>query len=478
MKIEMKTQSAERLRSMREDDPRIVLASNRLPVTMTHEDGALRLKRSNGGLVSGLRHLADMAPVRWYGWSGLAAESPIVQELPAPLPASLVSVPLNAREAEGFYRHYCNSLLWPLLHGMSENVACPPAAWQYYARVNARFALAILNDLRPSDRLWIHDYHLFLLPRLLRSGSGIPNPISFFLHTPFPKPDDFLRIPECATLFAGLLGSDVVGFHTAEYAEYFIETARILGYTVEDQTVVTDGRKTTIAVRPMGIDAESFVRLGSDPDVLTEVGLLRRTHKRILLGVDRLDYTKGIPQRMVAFEALLQQRPELRGEVSLLQIAVPTRQDVGAYDDLRRVVEGIVERVNRTYGTPAWTPIEYLYDTVDLNTLASLYRAADVMIVTPGRDGLNLVAKEFVATRVDGDGVLVLSKYAGVAKELTAALFVDPHRVMELAEALYRALTMPRSERQRRMRKLMVAVSANGIQRWACDFINPVPATT
>jgi len=455
-----------------EQDVRVLVASNRLPVTAIREGSKVRLARSSGGLVSGLRHLENSWPVRWYGWSGVSNDAQRAEELSLRAGAALVAVPMNDSEVDGHYRNYCNSLLWPVLHGMSENVVCEPGAWQHYARVNVRFADALLADLRPGDRVWVHDYHLLLVPQLLRMRTAaLDNRVAFFLHTPFPEPEEFTQVAQHAELVRGMLGADVIGFHTEEYAQNFLNVAQALGYEVRDRAVLVGGRSAQVTVRPMGLDAESFVRLGSDPDVLHEVQRLRRTHKRILLGVDRLDYTKGIPQRLLAFEALLHDRPELRGEVSLLQIAVPTRSESPSYMELRSVVEEIVERVNRSYGTSSWTPIEYLYDTIDLNTLAALYRAADVMLVTPCRDGLNLVAKEFVATRVDGDGVLVLSKFAGVAKELTSALFVDPHAVSDLASALYDAITMSLPERKRRMKKMIAAVTSNSINGWIRHFV-------
>lgn len=459
------------------DAPRILVASNRLPVTAIRQGSKLWLKRSSGGLVSGLRHIERSWPVRWYGWSGIATDRSVPTELTVRSGAALIAVPMDGSEVDGFYRDYCNGLLWPALHGMTENVICGDAAWSKYVAVNRRFAGAMLHDLTAEDRIWVHDYHLLLVPHMLRRGlAHADTPISFFLHTPFPPVDEFQQIPQHKALLRGVLGSDVIGFHTDEYAANFLAAAAADGYTVQDDTIIVEGRPTRVTVRPMGIDAESFVRLGSDPDILEEVQRLRHTHKHILLGVDRLDYTKGIPQRLLAFEHLLQERPELRGELSLLQIAVPTRTDAAAYQDLRQVVESIVERVNRRFSTSSWTPIEYLYDTVDLNTLVSLYRAADVMLVTPSRDGLNLVAKEFVATRADGDGVLVLSKYAGAAKELTSALFVDPDRIVDMAEALYGAVTMSLGERRKRMKDLFRSVTSNGVNGWVQHFIGDAPA--
>jgi len=313
---------------------------------------------------------------------------------------------------------------------------------------------------------------LFLLPgflRRMRDDRRIP--IAFFLHTPFPSADVFQALPNHRALLTGMLASDVIGFHTNEYATNFLRTAHMAGYAVAGNVVDVAGRRIEVQVKPMGIDGAQFAHLGADPNVLAEVARLRSSNRTILLGVDRLDYTKGIPQRLLAYESLLEDRPELRGQVSLLQVAVPSRTENVAYTDLRQMVEQIVGRINKRFGGSAWTPVEYLYDTVDLHTLASLYRAADVMLVTPCRDGLNLVAKEFVATRADGDGVLILSRFAGAAAELDAALTCDPNRVKDLAATYYRAITMPLRERRRRMSKLVRSVMRNGIDTWITHFL-------
>ena len=452
--------------------PRVLIASNRLPITAVKDGTSIRFRQSDGGLASGLRQVARSWPVRWYGWRGLASEMHGVQSIEAPESESLVAISLNAEEIAGYYTQFSNSVLWPALHDLYLADPPSPNAWHRYVDVNARFADAIRTDLRANDRVWIHDYHLFLLPRLLRRRASDDRlPITFFLHTPFPPADKLEAIPQYRALLEGVLGADVIGFHTQEYATHFLEAARGCGYDAGSDYVLTPRRRVAIRVRPMGIDAETFARLGSDPAVLREVIRMRSLQKTILLGVDRLDYTKGIPERMLAFEALLEHRPQLREKICLVQVAVPSRTDVAAYIDLRAQVESIIERINTRFTTATWQPVDYRYGSVDLCTLAALYRAADVMVVTPFRDGLNLVAKEFVATRVDGDGVLILSKFAGAAAELHAALKCDPSRIRELAQTYYRALTMPLEERRRRMSEMVRAVSHNGITNWISYFV-------
>jgi trehalose 6-phosphate synthase/phosphatase len=456
---------------------RILMASNRLPVTATVEGDVVRTRPSDGGLATGLGRLAREWPVVWFGWHGLAGE--IADRIAEPAAgvdgSNLVGISLDEEEVARFYRRCCNGVLWPVLHGWTDEPPAGEEDWRTYRAVNERYAEAILRHLRPGDRVWIHDYHLFLLPRLLRERR--PDvPIGFFLHTPFPAPEVLRVVPGSEALLEGVLGADVVGFHTAEYAGNFLRAVEAIGYRTRGSDVRVGARRAGVKVNPMGIDVDSFARLGTDPEVLAQVRELRARGGALLVGVDRLDYTKGIPQRLLAFERLLERHPELRGRVSLVQVAVPSREEIGAYCDLRDVVETLVRRIDRRFGRAGWTPVDYLYSRVDLTQLAALYRAADVMVVTALRDGLNLVAKEFVATRADGDGVLLLSEFAGAATELLAALHVNPNRVADLAEAYHAALTMPEAERRQRMRELRRTVEEKNVFHWAAELFADLPA--
>ncbi len=446
---------------------RVLLVSNRLPVTGGTEHGEAR--PSSGGLVSGLRQVMRHWPAIWLGWDGVArpeAGAEVVQPFEG---GTTVALSMSESEVAGFYRRFCNGLLWPVLHGRIADVPGNDEDWQIYRAVNQRFADAVLGQARPGDRIWIHDFHLFLLPGLLRQRAP-ELPITFFLHTSFPDAEVFRTIPQGESLLEGVLAADSIGFHTTAYEANFLRTAAASGRRIQGSSVV-GARATRTHVHPMGIDVDTFATLARDSDVLDDVADIRRGHGRLLLGVDRLDYTKGIPQRLLAFEMLLEKYPRLRGEVSFFQVAVPSREEVAAYRDLKEVVEALVRRINGRFGRTGWMPVDYLYGSVDLGSLVALYRASDVMIVTPVRDGLNLVAKEFVATRTDGDGVLVLSRYAGSAEELDAALQVDPNRIGPLAETFRQALTMPKRERRRRMRALRRSVAANTVFDWAGDFI-------
>ncbi len=452
------------------DDPRVLIAANRLPVTASRQSGIVKFKTSSGGLASGLMRVARQWPTVWFGWHGLPTD-PAAQSTLCAGRSGIAEIPLSCFEIERFYRRYANSMLWPALHGWPEEARGDETDWATYKQVNERYADAILDQLRPHDRVWVHDFHLLLVPQLIRSQAADAS-LAFFLHTPFPAPTEFLALPNARELIEGMLGADTIGFHTQAYARNFLETARWLGYQTHGIEVRVDRRSVQVKHWPMGIDCDEFANLAYDPRVVAEVSRLKIAKPpTMMLGVDRLDYTKGIPARLVAFEHLLETHPDLHERVTLRKVAVPTREEIPAYRDLRQVVERLVHRINTRFGSASWLPVDCLFGSVDLHTLVALYRSADVMLVTPQRDGLNLVAKEFVASRVDGDGVLLLSKFAGVAHELTDALLVDPNHVKQMSDGLYTALHMPIAERRRRMRRMRRTVQANSVFRWASEFI-------
>jgi trehalose 6-phosphate synthase/phosphatase len=298
--------------------------------------------------------------------------------------------------------------------------------------------------------------------------------IGFFLHTPFPPGETFASVPHAALLLRGLLGADVVGMHTREHSRNFVDAVQaLLPNDVRGDDISVGNRVVSAFACPLGIDVDAFASIASSPSVIAEARRLRSAEDgALLLGVDRLDYTKGIPARLLAFERLLEMRPALRGHIRLRQLAVPSREDVGGYPEIRAEVEGIAARINARFGRSDWTPVDYQYRSVDIETLVALYRSADVMLVTPLRDGMNLVAKEFVASRVDDDGVLILSECAGAAAELRAALRVDPTDIAALAGTYESALTMLPAERRVRMRRLRRAVQSNDVYRWAGLFVD------
>jgi trehalose 6-phosphate synthase/phosphatase len=447
---------------------RLLIVSNRLPFTVRLAGGAATLEPSSGGLATALRAVHEPGGTLWLGWPGVPSDlDPSAQrEIDLHLAEQrAVGVPLTEHEIGGFYRRYANEVLWPVLHDRPELVHADPADWATYRAVNVRFAEAIARELRPGDRVWIHDYHLMLVPRLLREHS--PNAlVGYFLHTPFPCLESLHRLPHRAALLDGLLGADMLGFHTNGDASRFIESVHSTLGRIANAHEVQDGdRRVRIQACPISIDFAAMDRRAAETHVVDRAEAMRRGGT-LMVGVDRLDYTKGIPQRLRAFAELLARHPEHHGQLRLFQLAVPSREEIRAYRELRGEVESLVASINTRFGDGEWSPVEYVYGTVDAETLATLYRAADVMVVTPLRDGMNLVAKEFVASRPDDDGVLILSDQAGASDELRAALLVDPADIEALAEAYARALTMSAPERRVRMRRLRRTVRRHDVQQW------------
>jgi trehalose 6-phosphate synthase/phosphatase len=299
-------------------------------------------------------------------------------------------------------------------------------------------------------------------------------PIGFFLHIPFPPVDVFRVAPWRREILGGLLGASTIGFHTAAYASHFKDAVRSLtAFEEADGQVIANDQRVHVGVYPMGVDADAFARLAADPGVQRERDeVISRPDQQLLLGIDRLDYTKGIPRRLLAYQRLLRERPALRGRVRLIQVAVPSRDGVPSYQRFRQEIDELVGRINGEHGTVDWTPIRYLHQSIGRAQLVALYNAADVMLVTPLRDGMNLVAKEFVASRIDGDGVLVLSEFAGAAAELSEAVSVNPYAIDEMAAAMEQALTMPAPERRRRMAALRERVAVHDINWWTATFLS------
>jgi trehalose 6-phosphate synthase/phosphatase len=454
---------------------RTLIVANRLPFTAERGPDGITLKPSAGGLATGLSGVHESGGSLWFGWSGLAAEETGADEHPGVdvwARHGCVPIPISATEVAAYYQDYCNAVVWPIFHCELGRLPLYPGPWQVYERINERFADAVRAELRADDIVWVHDYQLMRVPMLLRRRAPDAR-VGFFLHIPFPPPEVFSALPERVLVLEGLLGCDLIGFHTRAYLENFSSAAeRLLGIIPEGDSIVYGGRRVQLGVYPMGVNVDRFEQAAGRLDVAQLAARFTGPgDTRLLLGVDRLDYTKGIPRRLLAFERLLQQHPELEGEVRLVQLAVPTRSEVPVYRRFREQIDGLVGRINGSFGTPTWTPVHHLVRSVGDAELVALYRATDVMVVTPVRDGMNLVAKEFVATRADGDGVLVLSEFAGAAVELGDALLVNPYDLDGTARALHRALMMPVAERRSRMAALRAAVRASDVREWGRRFI-------
>ena len=459
---------------------RILLVSNRLPVTASVVDGRVVVKRSLGGLATGLAGPFERTGGLWIGWPGaLDAAEPeqrdaILRELRA---QRYVPVELTPDEHAGFYEGFSNGVLWPLFHYMLGHVGHASSDWEAYVAVNRRYAERAAEAWRPGDVVWVHDYQLLLVPGFLRELRPEAR-IGFFLHIPFPSSAVFRGLPHARDVLIGMLGADLIGFHTASYLRHFAGAVlRLSGAATEVDSIAWNGREVHVGTFPMGVDAARFDALARSDQVEAKVRSLRARHgEQLLVGIDRLDYTKGLPRRLRAFERMLELHPELHERVRLIQVAVPSRGGVGAYQELRERVDGLVGRINGAYGTPSWTPVSYLQRGVDAAGVAALCCAADVALVTPIRDGMNLVAKEFVAARHDEDGVLVLSELAGAAQELGEALVVNPYDVDGTAEVFYRALHLQPEDRRERMRAMRERVFTHDVHRWAEEFLTRLDA--
>ncbi len=460
---------------------RLLIVSNRLPVTAEVREGELDLRPSSGGLATGLGPWHNDTEGLWIGWPGTlpdadpAHRSALDREL-----AARRIVPVHFPHAATQRQHlgFANRVLWPLHHYLIDRVPVHPTGWEAYRQANELFAEVVASHYRDGDTIWVHDYQLMLLPALLRAR--LPHArIGFFLHIPFPSSEVFRTLPWRSEILHGLLGADLLGFHTFSYLRHFVASLlHVEGVETDIDRVRVDEREVHLGVFPMGIDTAGFAARAAEPAVAAAAEEIRRQAggRRILLGVDRLDYTKGIPRRLRSVETLLEREPALRDELRYIQVAVPSRGEVDSYQRFKTQVEETVGRLNGKYGTLRSTPVHYMHQSVSQDELVALYRAADVMVVTPLRDGMNLVSKEYAASRVDEDGVLVLSEFAGSAAELEGAITVNPYDVEGVATAIRKALSMPVAERRARMAKLRDRVVEHDIHRWARLFIKRLEA--
>jgi trehalose 6-phosphate synthase/phosphatase len=453
---------------------RLLIVSNRLPITATVSGDTVSFTQASGGLATGLRGCHERTDGLWIGWPGIdAPPSPLQSALDTQLAErGIVAVHLTREEVRQYYEEFSNGVLWPLFHYLLDRLPLGPTSWSTYEAVNRRFADAAIARYQPGDLIWVHDYQLMLVPEMIRRR--LPDArIGFFLHIPFPSAEVFRILPWRRQILAGLLGADLLGFHTFSYQQHFAAAvSELTGAEPDEDGVWLEDHRVRFGVFPMGIDAQSFTSLAASPAVDDAVAELKAQAGRraILLGVDRLDYTKGIPRRLLAFESLLQDEA-LHDRIRLVQVAVPSREAVPSYQEYRSEVDGMIGRINGTYGTITAVPIHYLYQSITPEQLVALYRAADVMLVTPLRDGMNLVAKEYAASRVDGDGVLILSEFAGAAEELQEALTVNAYDTESIAAAMRHALVMPGAERRSRMRALHDRVITYDVHRWAEHFV-------
>ncbi len=456
---------------------RLLLVSNRLPITLEFKGQDFTLQPSSGGLATGLKGPHEKSDGTWIGWPG---ETPRLGEKPqADLSRDLAKLALDPvyltrNQVKGFYEDFSNGAIWPVFHDLIEQLPLVIEGWQVYRTVNQKFAEIVAASYHKGDIIWVHDYQLMLVPKLLRDL--IPDArIGFFLHIPFPAPEIFSVLPGRNEMLEGMLAADLVGFHTEAYAGNFRDTCEsILAVTMTDGHIEHEGRDVKVGAFPMGIDwrnwqehARATQKSGRLTELRADLG-----DRTMLLGIDRLDYTKGLPRRIAAVERLLDRDPSLAERVRFVQIIVPSRENVESYSRLLRQLTELVGRINSTFGSASSVPIHLVHRSLPEDEVSALYSTAHVMLVTPVRDGMNLVAKEFIASRLNGDGVLVLSEFAGAAEELSEAVMVNPYDVEGLANQIEAAIHMPRPEQKRRMAKLREKVRANDVHRWADNFLS------
>jgi trehalose 6-phosphate synthase/phosphatase len=447
-------------------EPGLVVVSNRLPVTLKRAGGTMRAERSSGGLVTAMDPAMRQRGGTWIGWPG--AQLAPGEEIDVPdAPYRLAPVTLTENEVRRYYHGFSNGTLWPLFHSFPERTTFDRKAWETYEAVNYRFALAAHEQSMPGDLVWIHDYHAMRTPHYLRQMRDDVR-TAFFLHIPFPPYDIYRILPWYRELLMGVLACDVIGFHSPGYVTNFLDCVeRLLGERVDREGGRVEHGERTVrcGAFPLGIDYEAFAE---------RARLARSTFKgpeRVVLGVDRLDYTKGIPERILSFERFLEKYPDHREHVVLLQVAVPSRGQVTEYQVLKRRIDELVGRVNGRFATSEWTPIRYLHRSIPPDRLAGMYRDADVALVTPLRDGMNLVAKEFVASQVEEPGVLILSRMAGAAETMEEAIRVNPYNSESVADALHQALTMSVNRRSESLRLLQRREKIHDVTRWLDDFL-------
>ncbi len=456
---------------------RLLIISNRLPMDAIKREGTLRFQPSVGGLVTGMDSIHKSGPSMWIGWSGVSLEKLGRQkkEFKAKLKSeNCYPVFLSKDDVERFYRGFSNKTIWPLFHYFPLYATYNKSWWEAYRRVNRIFRDAVIRVARRDDIIWVHDYQLMLLPKLIREK--LPDAtIGFFLHIPFPSSELFRLLPWREEILEGLLGADLTGFHTYDYVHHFLNSVqRILGYEPTFGQIPVSNRVVRADAFPMGIDYERFAKAVRKPEVEKAIHSIRRKvgHRKTILSIDRLDYSKGILTRLEVFDLFLEKNPKYKGKVTLIQVAVPSRTGVETYRLLKKQLDELVGRINGKHGAIGWVPVWYLYRTIPFDTLVALYHLCDVALVTPIRDGMNLIAKEFLATKTDRRGVLILSEVAGAADELGEAIIVNPNNKEQVAESLKEALEMSDDEQIERNWIMQMRLKRYDVTRWANDFVD------
>lgn len=463
---------------------RLLVVSNRLPVTFTRDENRnWKGVPGSGGLVTALLPVLRRSGGIWIGWPGIPqrqldeSKYQLLRDTGASLGFEVQPVFMTGADLKDFYRGFCNEILWPMFHDLQNICRFEPAYWRSYRRVNRNFAAAVQRRHRPGDFVWVHDYHLILVAQELRR-LGLDPPTGFFLHIPFPPPDIFMKIPWRRELLDALLSYGFLGFQTRRDLNNFLQCLKAM--VPEAETAFDDPAPRTVAIQagdrrlraghfPISIDFEEFAREAADHRTAERAWLLHEKFPRrqIILGIDRLDYTKGIPYRLQAFRNALKRYPELRGKVSLVQVVVPSRTRVPRYRALRTEIEQLVGAVNGEFTRAGWIPVHYMYRSLSRPELLAFYRASELALITPLKDGMNLIAKEYCACQIEEKGVLILSEFAGAADQLGShSLLVNPYHQEQVADAIYQAFHMDSAQRRARMRELRRLVKRQDVFWW------------
>ncbi len=463
---------------------KIILVSNRLPVHIEPTgDESWEVLPASGGLVTALSPLMKRRHGTWIGWAGCADHVPadrLLADFSRDHDYEVRAVPLREAQIQKYYRGFSNQSIWPLFHDMLGYASFDTANWEQYVDVNSVFAETVREQLWGNSFVWIHDYQLLLVGRALRDR-GVDQTLNFFLHIPFPSRDLFARMPWKVDLLEAMLAYDHIGFQTQKDLANFIQCVKVF---VPEVTVRGragrgiarfGGREVRLGEYPISIDFDEFNQGATQPGAAEAAWYIRENMKApfLMLGLDRLDYTKGIPDRFLALERALEKYPDLQEKISLVQVVVPSRLNVPEYAGLKEELDALAGRINGRFSRHGWLPIYYVFNSLDRTQLLGHYRACDVALITPLRDGMNLVAKEYVASSVDGQGVLILSEFAGAAQQLhRGGLLVNPYDREATADAIYQAYTMEPEEKRRRMRRLRAEVRRNNVHKWVGRFLS------
>lgn len=480
---------------MQDKQGTVVIVSNRLPLTIVRTGKKTELIPGSGGLVTALAPVLSDRGGIWIGWDGTTngqSQEKLFQKESIRSGYRLIPVALSTRQVELYYEGFSNATLWPLFHDFLDRCQFQPDTWEMYCRVNEQFAQATVAQSSPHDLIWVQDYHLMLVGSYI-TRQRVTRKTAFFLHIPFPPWDLFMRLPWRKELIEGLLHYDLVGFQTERDRWNFIRCVRRLfpGVFVRgpqrSQLIEYSGRVTRVGAFPISIDFEEFNRGASSREVADEAWYIheRLPDRKLVLGIDRLDYTKGILNRLEAFALFLDKYPHLRGKINFIQVVVPSRTNVREYQEMKRTIDETVGRINGQFTYHDWVPIFYIYRSLSRRELIAYYRTSEIALITPLKDGMNLIAKEYCASSVDSDGVLILSEFAGAAQQLgKSSLLVNPFSVEDVVTQIYRAYYMEESERKGRMRRLRAEIRRNNIFRWMEQFLSaagtplPKPHTT